>query len=105
MAESEKVKVGDDYYYFEKDGIMTTSKKITIGDDDYYFGEDGAMAASKIIKLSNKYYYFKGNGKMLKHTVLKISLTTVVLISIVIFIVSRRKKDSHENKEKLATNI
>ena len=105
MAESEKVKVGDDYYYFEKDGIMTTSKKITIGDDDYYFGEDGAMAASKIIKLSNKYYYFKGNGKMLKHTVLKISLTTVVLISMVIFIVSRRKKDSHENKEKLATNI
>ena len=84
---------------------MTTSKKITIGDDDYYFGEDGAMAASKIIKLSNKYYYFKGNGKMLKHTVLKISLTTVVLIAMVIFIVSRRKKDSHENTEKLATNI
>ena len=105
MAESEKVKVGDDYYYFEKDGIMTTSKKITIGDDDYYFGEDGAMAASKIIKLSNKYYYFKGNGKMLKHTVLKISLTTVVLIALIAFIVSRRKKDSHENKEKLATNI
>ena len=59
----------------------------------------------QIIKLSNKYYYFKGNGKMLKHTVLKISLTTVVLIAMVIFIVSRRKKDSHENTEKLATNI
>lgn len=38
---------------------------------------------------------------MLKHTVLKISLTTVVLIAMVIFIVSRRKKDSHENTEKV----
>lgn len=57
--------IGDNTYYFGKDGKMYTSKWVTTtSGNKYYFKKDGTMTTGKI-KLNGKVYEFDSNGKLI----------------------------------------
>lgn len=57
--------IGDNTYYFGKDGKMYTSKWVTTtSGSKYYFKKDGTMTTGKI-KLNGKVYEFDSSGKLI----------------------------------------
>lgn len=61
--------IGSNIYFFdETTGLKLTHSKKVIGNDTYYFKKNGVAAKNKWIKLQSKYYYFDNAGKMVRST-------------------------------------
>lgn len=56
------------YYFDDTTGVKLTHKTKTIGNDKYYFKKNGKAARNTWVKLNGKFYYFRNDGKMAKNT-------------------------------------
>lgn len=56
------------YYFDDTNGLKLTHKTKTIGNDKYYFKKNGKAARNMWVKLNNNYYYFQNDGKMARST-------------------------------------
>ncbi|WP_455540075.1 L,D-transpeptidase family protein [Terrisporobacter sp.] len=64
-----KIKISENYYYFDKNYKMVKNKLVK----DYYYGKDGKLVKNKEVKYSNAYYYVGKDGKIYKSCVKEIN--------------------------------
>lgn len=58
--------IGDNTYYFDKNGKMHTSKWVTTtSGNKYYFRKNGTMVTASKIKINGKVYNFDASGRLI----------------------------------------
>ena len=60
-----EVKIGDDTYYFAKDGKQVKGQTVSAGNGriSYYYGDSGKRAVSTLVEIQpGVYVYFDKNG-------------------------------------------
>ncbi|MCR5599982.1 MAG: hypothetical protein K6G33_04485 [Ruminococcus sp.] len=60
--------IGDDWYYYDKNGNLVRDYWIQYEGDWYYLKPDGKMAADEWLTIDGKDYYLQSNGIMLANT-------------------------------------
>ena len=59
-----QTKVGSSYYYVHEDGTLTINDWMDIGDETYFFGKNGKMYTNGVYTISGHKYLFESDGAL-----------------------------------------